>query len=197
MTCMLQQVAATMTRTLQPRPGLPVPGYHAPYDIPSRLRFRRSTRRVKFTSIAFSDARSRDGTGAKERPACQPMANTGFQRNATACLLGGLREPTDQNLGVVVSNEVRTPTCNVDLGREHIGSGCKRRDKTSVADRIGDEEGTPDGDAGTLHGGRQAKAHVSQDDATDRLRIWDRVDRRPAAAQRSVRLHNGVRRGRR
>lgn len=80
-----------------------------------------------------------------------------------ACLLGGLREPADQNLGVAISNEVRAPTCNVDLGREHIGSGCKRRDKTSVADRIGDEEGAPDGDAGTLHGGRQAKAHVSQD----------------------------------
>src|SRR5262249_58689965 len=78
-------------------------------------------------------------------------------------VLGGLREPADQNLGVAVSNEIRAPTCNVDLGREHVGSGCKRRDKTSVADRIGNEEGASDGDAGTLHGGRQAKAHVSQD----------------------------------
>ena len=63
----------------------------------------------------------------------------------------------------MVSNEVLSPTCNVDLGREHIGSGCKRRDKTSVAECIGDEQGAPDGDASTLHGGCQAKPHVSQD----------------------------------
>src|SRR4030088_3368477 len=44
-----------------------------------------------------------------------------------------------------------------------MGSSGERRDKTSVADRIGEEEGAPDRDAGTLHGCRAAKAHVSQD----------------------------------
>src|SRR6266702_3273794 len=51
--------------------GLPVSGYHVPRDVPSRLRFRRPTRRVKIhidrLHVANSNERSRDGT-RKRKP---------------------------------------------------------------------------------------------------------------------------------